>query len=156
MIGLGVSPDDCALALRGLETMGVRLAHVGRVSTDLAARLSHLTAVERVLHPTLPTCPGYAYWKRDFAGTSGVFSVVLKPETEPLLEAALAGLKIFAIGASWGGTHSLIAPMYVKADRVVTPWTHAGAVLRISIGLEDPEDLWGDLQAFFQTLDVAA
>ncbi|MBY0511950.1 MAG: cystathionine beta-lyase [Rhodospirillaceae bacterium] len=153
MIGIGVSPDDCALALRGLETMGVRLAHMGKVSTEFAERIQKMPGVDRVLHPALPSCPGHAYWKRDFAGTSGVFSVVLKPSTEAYLSQAISALKYFAIGASWGGTHSLIAPMSVKKDRVVKPWTEDGTILRISIGLEDPQDLWSDIEALFHALE---
>jgi cystathionine beta-lyase len=147
MIGIGVSPDDCSLALRGLETMGVRLAHIGRISTDFARRLVGRGGIERVLHPALEDCPGHEYWKRDFAGASGVFSVVLDPRVEAVLPDALTAMKAFTIGASWGGTRSLIAPMMVKADRTVTPWTGDGTILRISIGLEDPEDLWADLEA---------
>lgn len=156
MIGIGVSPDDCALALRGLETMGVRLAHMGRVATEIAQRLASFPAVDRVLHPVLPSCPGHAYWKRDFAGSSGVFSVVLKSGTDSMLETALSAMQIFSIGASWGGTHSLIAPMDVRADRLFTPWAQEGPILRISIGLEDAEDLWLDLETFFRSLEGTA
>ena len=112
--GVGVSPDECQLALRGIETMGLRLAHMGKVSEDFARRLTKSPAVETVLHPALPSCPGHDIWKRDMGRSSGVFSVVLKPVAEATLEAALTALKIFAIGASWGGTRSLIAPMAVK------------------------------------------
>ena len=152
MIGIGVSPDDCQLALRGIETMGVRMAHIGRVAADFAQRIAGLPGVERVLHPALSTCPGREFWQRDFAGASGVFSVVLAPETAALLEAALSSMRIFAIGASWGGTHSLVAPMSVKNDRVVAPWTENGTILRFSIGLEDPDDLWADLEGLFAAL----
>lgn len=152
MLGIGVSPDDCALALRGIETMGVRLAHMGRVSTDFAERLRSYRAIDQVLHPALSSCPGHELWRRDFAGTSGVFSIVLKSGLEERLDGALSALKVFSIGASWGGTHSLIAPMSVKSDRVVKPWTE-GPILRISIGLEDPEDLWRDLDALLRALE---
>ena len=145
MIGIGISPDEASLALRGIETMGIRLAHMGRVSEIFAARLDALPAVERVLHPCLPSCPGHEFWQRDCAGSSGVFSVVLKPCAEAVLSEALATLRIFAIGASWGGTRSLIAPMAIAGERTVTPWRDEGTVLRISIGLEDPDDLWDDL-----------
>jgi len=152
MIGIGVSPDDCERALRGLQTMGVRIAHIGRVSTDFAKRIVGLPGVERVLHPALPECPGHEYWKRDFAGASGVFSVILKPECEPVLSAALSGLKIFAIGASWGGARSLIAPMSVKEDRIVRKVPGDPPILRISVGLEDPAELWTDLEKLFGAL----
>ncbi len=151
--GVGVSPDECQLALRGIETMGLRLAHMGKVSEDFARRLTHSPAVETVLHPALPTCPGHAFWKRDMGRSSGVFSVVLKRVAEADLEAALTALKVFAIGASWGGTRSLVAPMAVKGDRTITPWMPEGTVLRISIGLEDQDDLWNDLDALLVALE---
>jgi cystathionine beta-lyase len=151
--GIGVSPDECQLALRGIETMGLRVAHMGNVSEDFARRLTHMPAVETVLHPALPSCPGHEFWVRDMGRSSGVFSVVLKPVAEAEFEAALSALKIFAIGASWGGTRSLIAPMAIKGDRSVDPWTPQGPVLRISIGLEDSDDLWNDLDTMLQALE---
>jgi cystathionine beta-lyase len=151
-LGIGVSPDDCALALRGIETMGVRLAHMGRVSEDFARRLQQVPAVARVLHPALPGCPGHDLWQRDIGGSSSVFSIVLKPVAEQALEAGLTALRVFAIGASWGGTRSLIVPVELKTDRTVTPWTDPGVVLRVNIGLEDPDDLWADLEAMLATL----
>lgn len=151
-IGIGVSPDEASLALRGIETMGVRLAHVGRVSEQFARRLQDDPAVDLVLHPCLPSCPGHDVWERDIKGSGGVFSIVLKPGMEANLDAALTALKVFAIGASWGGTRSLVAPMAVKADRTVRPWTHEGTVLRISVGLEQEDDLWRDLSTMLAAL----
>lgn len=151
--GVGVSPDECQLALRGIETMGLRIAHMGKISEDFAKRLTHSPAVETVLHPALPSCPGHEFWKRDMGRSSAVFSVVLKPVAEETLEAALTALRIFAIGASWGGTRSLIAPMAVEGDRTVNPWAHKGTVLRISIGLEDVDDLWNDLDGLLIALE---
>jgi cystathionine beta-lyase len=148
--GVGVSPDECQLALRGIETMGLRVAHMGWVSEDFARRLAHAPVVETVLHPALPSCPGHEIWQRDMGRSSGVFSLVLKPVADDVLEAALTALQVFAIGASWGGTRSLIAPMAVKGDRSVVPWTKEGPVLRISIGLEDEDDLWADLDALLR------
>lgn len=153
-LGVGVSPDECALALRGIQTMGLRVVHMGRVSEDFARRLTLSPAVETVLHPALPSCPGHDFWKRDMGRSSGVFSIVLKPVAEATLEAALTGLKFFAIGASWGGTRSLIVPVAVKGTRTVTPWTRQGAVLRISIGLEDTDDLWSDLDGLLTALEL--
>lgn len=154
-LGIGVSPDEVAMALRGLETMGVRVAHIGRVSEEFAQCLLLSPAVECVLHPALPSCPGHEFWLRDFKGSTGVFSIVLKPGVDHLLGEALSALKVFAIGASWGGTRSLIAPMAIKADRTVNEWTAEGIVLRISIGLEDSEELWADLDGLLQKLELA-
>ncbi|MGE7472190.1 cystathionine beta-lyase [Bosea sp. NPDC003192] len=154
--GVGVSPDECQLALRGIETLALRLAHMGRVSEDFAMRLTRSPAVETVLHPALPSCPGHEFWQRDMGRSSGVFSVVLKPVPHAVLEAALSALKVFAIGASWGGTRSLIAPLAPEGERTVVPWPHPGPALRISIGLEDPEDLWNDLDALLVALEQPA
>ncbi len=156
MLGIGVSPDECALALRGIETMGIRLRHIGEVSTDFAKRLQGMASIDRVLHPALAECPGHEVWKRDFAGTNGLFSVVLTPGSEANLGPALSALEVFSIGASWGGTHSLIVPMSINNDRVVSTWPENTTILRISIGLEDPEDLWPDLEALILSLDVGA
>jgi len=78
--------------------------------------------------------------------------VILQPECEPVLSAALSGLKIFAIGASWGGARSLIAPMSVKEDRIVRKVPGDPPILRISVGLEDPAELWTDLEKLFGAL----
>jgi cystathionine beta-lyase len=154
-LGIGVSPDECQLALRGIETMGLRVAHMGKVSEDFARRLVGHPVVERVLHPALPSCPGHGIWKRDMGRSSGVFSLVLKPADDAAMSAALSALRVFAIGASWGGTRSLVAPQAVAQDRSATVWTDPGPLLRISIGLEDPDELWGDLGRLLEVLAQA-
>ncbi|MBS9478880.1 trans-sulfuration enzyme family protein [Ancylobacter radicis] len=153
-LGIGVSPDECALALRGIQTMAVRLAHVGQVAEDFARRLVGRPGVAAVLHPALPSHPGHAAYSRDFKGGSGVFSLVLEPGQEAHLGAALGALKVFAIGASWGGTHSLVAPQDIASIRTATRWPHAGPLLRLSIGLEDPAELWDDLAGLLDRLSA--
>jgi cystathionine beta-lyase len=152
MMGIGVSPDDCALVLRGLETLGVRLAHVSKVGEDFAQRLAGIVAPELVLHPALPHSAGHDIWKRDFAGASGVFSLVIPPHAEAALPDLLTAAEVFSIGASWGGTHSLLAPMSIASDRSLEGPVHRGTILRISIGLEDPRDLWRDLQPIAEAI----
>lgn len=147
MLGIGVSPDDVSLALRGIQTMGVRLAHAGRVAQDFAERLAAMQGLGDVLHPALPGHAGHDIWRRDFAGASGLFSLALPAEAEPRIAQALAALKTFALGSSFGGTRSLIAPMSVKTNRIIPARLRDGAILRFSIGLEDPRDLWADLEA---------
>ncbi|AMS45047.1 trans-sulfuration enzyme family protein [Aminobacter aminovorans] len=151
-MGIGVSPDDCSLALRGIETMGVRLAHVGRIALDIARKLSHSPAVQRILHPALPHHPGHTVFMRDFKASSGLFSVELKPQVSPFLHQSLKRLRCFAIGASWGGTHSLLAPITLAA-RNGAATSSSQSYLRISIGLEDPDDLWDDLNTIFHQLE---
>jgi cystathionine beta-lyase len=151
-LGLGVSADDAALVLRGLETMALRLAYNARVAAALIDDIGRRPEVARVLYPALPDSPGHDVWRRDFQGASGVFSVVFTPEATPHVAAALDALRIFVIGASWGGTRSLVAPMPVRAHRTVRAWSGDDMVLRISIGIEGEADLANDLNEFFEAL----
>lgn len=146
MMGFGVSPDDCSLVLRGLETMAIRLRHASAIALDFAQRMEARLPAGRVLHPGLPTAEGHDLWCRDFTGSSGVFSVIVPPHAETALPELLTAAKVFSIGASWGGTHSLLAPMSVAGSRQFGRPEYEQTILRISIGLEDPEDLWGDLE----------
>lgn len=153
--GIGVSPGDASLVLRGMETLGVRMRQASTVATGLAERLCGDPLVRQVLHPALPSAPGHELWKRDFLGASGVFSVIFVPEATAHVAPALDVLKIFAIGASWGGTRSLMAPMPVRANRTARPWTGDDLILRISVGMEDPADLHDDLTAFLDCVAAA-
>jgi cystathionine beta-lyase len=145
VLGIGVSPDDCSLALRGLETLAIRLERAGSVARAFAERLAGIDGVGRVLHPALPGAPGHVYWSKAFLGSSGVFSLQLGPCPEQKLDAALSQLSIFALGASWGGTRSLIVPMPIDREFGESSERQA-TYLRISIGLEDPGELWEDLE----------
>ncbi|MCK1509360.1 PLP-dependent aspartate aminotransferase family protein [Bradyrhizobium sp. 18] len=144
-LGVGVSPDECSLALRGLQTMGLRLRHVGEVSEELAHRLAQ-SCKHAVLHPSLSESPGHMLWARDFKGSSGVFSVRLERIPAEAIDRALDELKTFVIGASWGGTRSIVAPMVIANDRHVMRSSETITYLRISIGLENIDHLWADLQ----------
>lgn len=148
-LGHGVSPEDCALVMRGLETLGLRLDRSEATGLRLARWLAARPEVHAVLHPALPSCPGHAIWRRDFTGASGVFSVVLEAWTRPRLPAVVEALRHFAIGASWGATRSLVAPIDPAPLRTAVPWTAPGPILRFSAGLEDAAALEADLaQAF--------
>lgn len=154
-MGIGVSPDDASLVLRGFETLSVRLRHSERVALDFARRLAAQPLVERVLHPALDTSPGHAIWGRDFLGSSGVFSVLFKAPASRHVAAALDALELFAIGASWGGTRSLVAPMSIDGFRSATAWTGPDVILRLSIGLEDEGELWADIERLLARLETA-
>lgn len=153
-LGIGVSPDDCSLVLRGMETMAVRLHYCAETTRRLLPAIADQPSVDRILYPPLPGNPGHEFWKRDFNGASGVFGIVFTPAATPHVFAALDALKIFAIGASWGGTRSLVAPMPVKANRTAKPWPGEDLVLRVSIGVEALSDLQEDLDRFFAALDT--
>lgn len=146
-LGLSVSPDECSLALRGLQTLGVRLDAVERSTLQVAQWLVEQPEVQRVLHPALPSCEGHAYWQRDFTGTAGIFSIVLKEEcTQQQVNGFVDQLRLFKIGWSWGGTASL-AMAYPGLERARYG---EGCIVRFSVGLEDTGDLIADLQLALQ------
>lgn len=151
-MGIGASPDDAALVLRGMETLGVRLRHSEAVATRFAARLAEHPSISQVLYPPLASSPGHALFKRDFLGASGVFTLTFPEAVAPSVWPALDTLKLFTIGASWGGTRSLVAPMPIAASRSATRWTGPDVTLRVSIGLEDEDELWEDLERFLGAL----
>jgi len=145
VIGCAVSPDDCSLALRGLQTLGVRLAAVEDSALEIARWLAARPDVERVLHPALESCPGHEFWKRDFVGSSGVFSIVFKPgPTREQVYAFVDRLQLFEIGYSWAGTTSL-AVAYTIAPVPGRP-RYEHRLVRFSIGLESTGDLIADLE----------
>ena len=148
--------EDAFLALRGLRTMALRLREHERQALAMAEWLRARPEVARVLHPALPTDPGHAIWRRDFSGSSGLFSVVLKPTSRPALAAMLDGLELFGMGASWGGFESLVLPFDPRSYRTATAWDEPGPALRFHIGLEDLDDLQRDLDAGFERLRAAA
>jgi cysteine-S-conjugate beta-lyase len=145
-------PEDVFLALRGLRTMALRLKEHEAQALEMAHWLERRPEVARVLHPGLESDPGHAIWKRDFKGSSGLFSIVLEPAPKAALAAMLDGLELFGIGASWGGFESLAIPFDCAAYRTATRWSPPGPAVRLHIGLEDLDDLKADLDAGFARL----
>jgi cystathionine beta-lyase len=152
LFAIGASPDDASLALRGLRTMSLRLKEQGRAALEIAQWLAARPEVVRVLHPALPDHPGHEIWKRDFSGSSGVFSIILKPAPKAAVDAFVDSLELFGIGYSWGGYESLVLPFDCAPYRTATRWAPGGPALRFSIGLEDVDDLREDLEAGFARL----
>ena len=147
LLGQMVSPDDAWLASRGLRTLGVRLNQHQESALQIARWLAEQPDVARVLHPALPSCPGHENWARDFSGSSGLFSFVLKGGGEEARAALIDGLEHFGIGYSWGGFESLALPVDPARYRTATIWQAEGPLVRLQIGLEDPADLIADLDA---------
>ena len=147
--------EDVFLALRGLRTMALRLREAEKQGLAMAHWLAARPEVARVLHPALPDHPGHALWKRDFSGSSGLFSVVLQPASDAAVAALLDGLELFGMGYSWGGYESLVIPFDCRSYRTATTWSPGGPALRFSIGLEDVADLQADLDRGFARLRAA-
>lgn len=150
LLGIGVSPDDCSLALRGLLTMAVRLDAHERNALSLAKWLGERPEVERVLHPALATCPGHDIWARDFTGASGLFSFVFREGVSYEATRAFAdALKLFRQGYSWGGVESLVLNYDLRG--VLGQRSRYGyRIVRLHVGLDNPQDLIADVK---QSLD---
>ena len=144
-LGCCSGPDDVYQVLRGLRTMGVRLERHQESALAVARWLEGRPGVARVLHPALESFPGHALWKRDFAGSSGIFSIVLDGGGDRQAHAFLDALRIFGLGYSWGG-YECLAVHVSLSDRVIAKGPYEGPILRLQIGLEDVEDIKADLE----------
>jgi cystathionine beta-lyase len=149
------SPDDCYLALRGMRTLGVRLAHQMKSAIRVATWLKARPEVADVLYPALESHPGHAIWKRDFSGAGALFSFVLKPAASAHAAAFINALELFGIGSSWGGYESLAILAHPERYRSATKWAPGGETVRLHIGLEDPDDLIADLDRGFAAANKA-
>jgi cysteine-S-conjugate beta-lyase len=147
LMGMFASPDDCALALRGLQTLAVRLAQLQQSALEIALWLRHQPEIETVLHPALADHPGHELWKRDFSGSSSVFSVLFRANIgKEFIIRLMDALRLFKLGFSWGGVTSLVM-RYERISRKV-PVT-AERIVRFNVGLEAVADLIDDLQNAF-------
>jgi cysteine-S-conjugate beta-lyase len=160
-LGTVVSPDDAALALRGLRTMGVRLERATASGMAVARFLAQRTEVAHVLCPMLPGAQGHELWSRDFTGGCGLLSFVLAGRDEAARARFIDALELFGIGYSWGGFESLAIPFDAGRVRTATPWPPEGwrsedrLGVRLSLGLEDPQDLIADLTQALAAMDSA-
>lgn len=149
-MGHMVSADDAFLTLRGMRTLGVRMKTHEENALKVAAWLKEQSMVHSVLHPAFEDCPGHQLWARDFNGSSGLFSIVLKEGDYPDTAAMVDHMRLFKMGFSWGGYESLILPSDPRGSRSATKWQAPGPLLRLHIGLEDTDDLIADLEAGLQ------
>ena len=157
-LGHVVSPDDAALALRGLRTMKLRLDQEAAGALAIA---EWLAAREDVAHVLCPCCraPGHELWQRDFTGACGLLSFVIAGRDDAARCRLIDTLDLFGIGYSWGGYESLALPFDVKPVRSCMDWPKAGwgledrHAVRLSIGLEDPADLIADLERGFAAMN---
>ena len=154
-LGIVVSPDDAALALRGLRTLGLRLDKSTANALHIAHWLSTRPEVAQVLCPMLPGAPGHDLWQRDFTGGCGLFSFVLRDADTAARARLIDALELFGIGFSWGGYESLVIPADPARIRTATHWPKDRLAVRLSIGLEDPADLISDLERGFAAMAAA-
>jgi len=155
-IGAVPSPFDCYLVLRGLKTLPLRMRRHVATAEALAGRMARHPAVRRVHYPGLPSDPGYALAKEQMAGPGGMISFEIDGSFEQA-DAFLRKLSIFACAESLGGVESLAEhPASMTHASIPRELREAVGIsdglLRLSVGLEDEQDLWADLEA---ALDAA-
>ncbi|MDQ8032151.1 MAG: cystathionine beta-lyase [Bordetella sp.] len=151
--GQTVGADDAWLVLRGMRSLTVRMAAHGAAALKVARWLHTQPVVARVWSPALPDHPSHDRWRRDCRGTNGLLTVEFRADiTQVAVEAMIDSLALFGLGASWGGFESLVVPVNMRAARSLSDWTGRGPMLRLHIGLEDPEDLIEDLRLAMQCL----
>lgn len=152
-MGMLPGADDCHLALRGLRTLQLRVKEAERKALILAEWLEARNEVERILHPAFEDCPGHSLWVRDYSGSTGVFTFILKDQfSRAGLKDMLEKMQIFKLGYSWGGYESLLIPVNSTSRDRIRTWSHFGYALRIQVGLEDIDDQLRDLEMGFERL----
>ena len=145
-MGWAVSGEDAYAMLRGLRTLPVRMARQAESGLAIAAWLRDQPEVAQVLHPALPGAPGHDLWARDYTGTCGLFSIVLKPGASEAVNAFLDSLKLFGLGFSWGGFESLAIWCDPQLKVRKFAYDYGGPLIRLHVGLESPDDLIADLR----------
>jgi cystathionine beta-lyase len=155
-LGMAVSPDDCSLALRGLQTTALRLDALESSTLTVATWIRDREEIQTLLHPAFPSCPGHEFFKRDFRGSASIFSIVFAARYTPAqISHFIDALTLFKIGFSWGGVTSLVMG-YPELDRPGTgpDSQYAGRIVRLNIGLENVDDLIADLSAALNSLNA--
>jgi cystathionine beta-lyase len=157
-LGVVAAPFNCYLAQRGLRTVKVRMDQSAKTALEIATWLEQRPEVAKVLYPALPSSKDHALWKRDFTGAASVFSIVLNKKYSPeSMSAMLDGLQLHSMGYSWGGYETLILPINIAKVRTATSWNYGdNTAFRISVGLEDVNDLREDLEAGLNRLKASS
>lgn len=145
-LGAGVSSDDAYLVQRGISTLEVRLAEHARRGVAVSRWLRQQAGIEAVLNPADPDDSGYPRFQRYFRRGNGLVSFVPQRQELDALAAMIDGLAHFRIGASWGGTESLVALADLSAARTVRARAAGSFVVRLHIGLEPFDALLEDLR----------
>jgi cystathionine gamma-lyase len=149
-VGAIAGPFDSFLALRGLKTLHLRMERHSQNAQQLAEWLSRHSSVERVLYPGLESHPQHALAKRQMKAFGGMISVVLKGDLA-YARRVLERCTVFALAESLGGVESLIElPAIMTHASIPVEQRRALGILdtlvRLSVGVEDIEDLKGDLE----------
>ena len=145
-LGLGVGPNDVELVLRGLPTIALRYAAQDAATRRIAQWALGRREIVRVLHPATPGSPGHEHWAAHCRSAAGLVTLEFDPAiAAERVDGFVDGLRLFGIGWSWAGPMSLAVPYRAGSARVGSGYR--GTMVRLSIGLEDVDDLIRDLEA---------
>jgi cystathionine beta-lyase len=149
-LGLGVGPNDVELVLRGLQTVALRYAAQDAATRRIAQWALGRKEFARVLHPATPGSPGHEHWAAQCRAAAGLVTLAFDPAIAPeRVDRFVDDLRLFGIGWSWAGPMSLAVPYRPDSGRV---GAYAGTLVRLSIGLEDVDDLIRDLEAALEKM----
>jgi cystathionine beta-lyase len=152
-LGQTVAAEDAFLVLRGLRTLGLRLQRHSSSALEVAAWLARQPGVRTIFHPALPGDTNHTLWQRDAHGSNGLLTIEFAPDIRAdIVEQGIDQLKLFGIGSSWGGYESLALPVDPERTRFSSDTYKPGYLLRLHIGLEDPDDLKDDLAMLLRLL----
>ena len=149
-------PMDCALVLRGIKTLSVRMKQHLANAAKLARRLEQHPAVAKVFYPGLPGHEHHELAKRQMRGFGGVVSVYLKNDSRAAADSVIRNLKLLHMAASLGGVESLVNHSFSQSHSGMSPAVKEKlgireGLLRFSVGIEDIEDIWRDIDTALNT-----
>lgn len=149
-------PMDCALVLRGIKTLSVRMKQHLANAAELARRLEQHPAVAKVFYPGLSSHEHHELAKRQMRGFGGVVSVYLKKDGQAAADSVIRNLKLLHMAASLGGVESLVNHSFSQSHSGMSPAVKEKlgireGLLRFSVGIEDIEDIWRDIDTALNT-----
>lgn len=149
-------PMDCALVLRGIKTLALRMRQHCENALELAKRLEQHPAVDKVFYPGLPSHEHHELAKKQMSGFGGVVTVWLKNDSKEAANSLIKNMKLVQMASSLGGVESLVNHCYSQSHSGVPHdiKTAAGikiGLLRFSVGVEDIDDIWADISAALDT-----
>jgi cystathionine beta-lyase/cystathionine gamma-synthase len=152
-IGSGIQPFNAWLLIRGLRTLPARLDRITASTKKVVAYIKQHPKVERVIFPFDESFPQYQLAKQQMSGACGLFTFIIKADNITQIENFCNSLQHFFMAVSWGGHESLIIP---KCSGIQPIDFDAGnrehRMLRLYVGLEDPEYLIKDLEQAFEKM----
>lgn len=154
-VGANAGSEEIYLMMRGMRTLGVRMAAHDKAALEIAKWLQTQPEVKQILHPAFEDCMGHEYWKRDYKASNGLFAFVTDKMSDAQIAALVDNLHHFGMGWSWGGYESLILPLWLDNIRTASK-VGEGQLWRIHIGLEDIEDIKEDLANGFAKMRDAS